>query len=51
MIYLFIDKTKKLGIQAENTVRESTLRARAKCKIESWNGKSSLTSAETNSNV
>ena len=51
MIYLFIDQTKKLGISAENTLRVITLLARAKCKIENWNGKSSLTSAKTNSNV
>ena len=38
-------------IPSENTFREITLRARVKCKIESLNGKSTLTSAEANSYV
>ena len=48
---LIIDKTKKLGIPAENTTREIILWIRAKYEIEIWDGENSLPSTEINSNV
>ncbi len=46
-----IGKTKKSRIPTENLLRESALRAGFKCKIESRNGKNSLSATQTNSNV